>query len=133
MQKSNYVLTEYESYICKEITDCAYQVHKELGPGLLEKIYEACLCHELENRAIPFRRQAGLPFRYDGITFHEGLQVDIIVDDIVIVELKAVTTVNPIWEAQVISHLKLSGLHVGFLINFNVVLIKDGIRRYSNA
>lgn len=133
MRKNNYVLTEYENYLCKEITDCAYHVHKELGPGLLEKIYEACLCHEFKDRDIPFRRQARLPFLYDGITFDEGLQVDIIVDDIVIVELKAVATVNPLWEAQVISHLKLSGLHVGFLINFNVVLIKDGIRRYSNA
>ncbi|HEX2847964.1 MAG TPA: GxxExxY protein, partial [Chitinophagaceae bacterium] len=80
-----------------------------------------------------FRRQAKLPFLYDGISFDEGMQVDIIVEDLIIVELKAVTTVNPIWEAQVISHLKLSGLHVGFLVNFNVVLIKDGIRRFSSA
>lgn len=133
MRKSNYVLTEYEDYLCKEIADCVYKIHKELGPGLLEKIYEACLCHELRKRNIPFRRQARLPFLYDGISFDEGLQVDIIVDDIVIVELKAVMTVNPVWEAQVISHLKLSGLHVGFLVNFNVVLIRDGIRRFSSA
>lgn len=133
MRKDNYILTEYEEYLCREITDCAYHVHKELGPGLLEKIYEACLCHELNKRTVPFRRQAKLPFLYDGILFNEGLQVDIIVDDIIIVELKAVTTVNPIWEAQVISHLKLSGLHVGFLINFNVALIRDGIRRFSSA
>lgn len=133
MLKNNYVLTEYENYLCREIADCAYQVHKELGPGLLEKTYEACLCHELRKRDIPFRRQAKLPFLYDGISFDEGMQVDIIVEDLIIVELKAVTTVNPVWEAQVISHLKLSGLHVGFLVNFNVVLIKDGIRRFSSA
>ncbi|MBN8880612.1 MAG: GxxExxY protein [Sphingobacteriales bacterium] len=133
MLKNNYVLTEYENYLCREIADCAYQVHKELGPGLLEKIYEACLCHELRKRDIPFRRQAKLPFLYDGISFDEGMQVDIIVEDLIIVELKAVTTVNPVWEAQVISHLKLAGLHVGFLVNFNVVLIKDGIRRFSSA
>jgi len=133
MLKNNYVLTEYENYLCREIADCAYQVHKELGPGLLEKIYEACLCHELRKRDIPFRRQAKSPFLYDGISFDEGMQVDIIVEDLIIVELKAVTTVNPVWEAQVISHLKLAGLHVGFLVNFNVVLIKDGIRRFSSA
>src|SRR5688572_29359308 len=100
MRNNNYVLTEHEDCLCKEIADCAYQVHKELGPGLLEKIYEVCLCHELKKRNIPFRRQARLPFLYDGISFDEGLVLDIIVDDLVIVELKAVATVNPVWEAQ---------------------------------
>lgn len=128
-----YILTDYEEWLCKEIADCAYQVHRGLSPVLLEKVYEACFCHELRKRNIPFRRQAKLPFLYDGIRFDEGLQMDIMVDDLVIVELKAVTTVNPVWEAQVISHLKLSGLHAGFLINFNVTLIKDGTRRYSSA
>jgi GxxExxY protein len=131
--KHRYILTDYEEWLCKEIMDCAYKVHSELGPGLLEKVYEACFCYELQKRNIPFRRQAKLPFLYDGIRFEEGLQRDILVDDLIIVELKAVTTVNPVWEAHVISHLKLAGLHVGFLVNFNVTLIKDGTRRYSGA
>jgi len=127
---SMYELTIKEEYLCKEIVDCAYKVHSQLGPGLLEKIYEACFCHELMKKDIPFIRQASLPILYDGLYFDEGLRMDTLVDETVICEFKAVETVNKIWEAQIISHLKLTQLHVGFVINFNVALIKDGIRRY---
>ena len=125
-------LTEREELIGKEIVNAAYKVHKELGPGLLEKIYEACLCYELQKKGIPYQRQPELPFMYDGKKFEEGLRMDVLVDDLVICELKAVETVNPLWKAQIISHLKLTKLRLGYLINFNVPLIKDGIKRYIN-
>lgn len=124
-----YTLNETEEFLCKEIIDCAFTVHKKLGPGLLEKIYEACFCYELTKRDIPFRRQAKLPVYYDDRIFDEGLVIDVLVDNNIICELK-VQTLNTIWQAQVLSHLKLSDLHVGFLINFNNALLKDGIRRY---
>lgn len=126
-----YILKDVEDFLCREITDCAFKVHKELGPGLLERMYEVCFCHELSKKDIPFQRQVKLPIHYDGIVFNEGLQLDVLVDNRIICELKAVDTVNPIWQAQLISHLKLCGLNVGFTINFNTVLLKDGIRRLS--
>ncbi len=125
-----YILAEHEEYLCKEIVDCAFKVHKELGPGLLEKIYEACFCYELKKKGIRFQRQVDLPVYYDGLFFDEGLRMDVFVDETIICELKAVDNVNKVWEAQILSHLRMTKLHVGFLINFNVALIKDGIRRY---
>lgn len=125
-----YILTEVEGFLCKEIVDCAYKVHSKLGPGLLEKIYEACFCHELSKKDIPFKRQVKLPIFYDGLEFDEGLRLDVLVDDKIICEFKAVELVNPIWQAQVISHLTLTNLHVGFVLNFNVAVMKNGIRRY---
>lgn len=125
-----YKLTEYEEWLCKEIVDCAYRVHEGLGPGLLEKIYEACFCHELSKKGIKYQRQADLPVFYDGLKFDEGLRMDVFVEERIICELKAVDTVNSLWQAQIMSHLKLTGNNIGFLVNFNVVLIKNGIRRY---
>ena len=125
-----YTLTEEEELLCKQIVDCAYKVHLTLGPGLLEKIYEVCFCHELKKRNIPFVRQQHLPIAYDGLVFDEGLCVDVLVDDMIVCELKAVNTVNPVWAAQILSHLKLMDKNIGFLINFNVPVIKQGIRRY---
>ena len=125
-----YQLTEHEEWLCKEIVDCAYRVHKELGPGLLEKVYEACFCHELNKKGIAYQRQVDLPIYYDGLKFDEGLRMDVLVEEIIICELKAVETVNPLWQAQIMSHLNLTKNNIGFLINFNVALIKNGIRRY---
>ena len=125
-----YKLTEYEEWLCKEIVDCAYKVHKGLGPGLLEKVYEACFCHELSKKGIGYLRQVELPIYYDGLKFDEGLRMDVLVEEIIICELKAVELVNALWQAQIMSHLKMTGNNIGFLINFNVALIKDGIRRY---
>ncbi|HSU28977.1 MAG TPA: GxxExxY protein [Chitinophagaceae bacterium] len=124
-----YILTKQEEWLCKEIVDCAFKVHKALGPGLLEKVYEVCFCHELAKKLIKFNRQLYLPVIYDGISFDEGLRLDVMVEDLIICELKALDLVNPLWEAQILSHLKLTGKHVGFIINFNVIKIKDGIRR----
>jgi GxxExxY protein len=116
--------------IAKLIVDAAFAVHVNLGPGLLEKVYEICFCHELEKRGLKYQRQIDIPIVYDNLTFEEGLRLDVLVEDCVICELKAIETVNPVWEAQILSHLKLTGNRLGFLINFNVVKIKDGIRRF---
>ena len=105
------------------------KVHKGLGPGLLEKIYEACLEHELKKKGLEVERQVRLPIYYDGLEFNEGLILDLLVEDLVIVELKAVDQVNPVWQAQLMSHLYLANLSLGYLINFNVPLIKQGIKR----
>jgi GxxExxY protein len=116
--------------IAKKIVHSAYKVHKELGPGLLERIYEICLCHELQKLGVQVKRQVDIPVVYDGIVFQEGLRLDLLVEDEIICELKAVDLVNPVWEAQVLSHLKLMGKRLGFLINFNVVNIGSGIKRF---
>jgi GxxExxY protein len=123
-------LSEKEEFLGKEIVDCAFKVHKELGPGLLEKVYEACFCYELEKKDIPFIRQVPIPIVYDNKIFEEGFVADVLVDDLVICELKAVNEINPIWHAQIISHLKLTNRRLGYLINFNVPTIKEGIKRF---
>ena len=125
-----YVLNEIEQFLCKEIVDCAYKVHSQLGPGLLEKIYETSFCYELSKKEIPYQRQLKLPIKYDGLEFDEGLQLDVLIDKRIICELKAVENINSLWQAQIISHLNLTDLHVGFIINFNVPIIKTGIRRF---
>ncbi|MBV6419900.1 MAG: hypothetical protein DAHOPDDO_01126 [Ignavibacteriaceae bacterium] len=122
-------LTEQEERIGKIIVNAAFKVHKELGPGLLEKIYEIALAHELQKAGLVVRRQVEIPIVYDGIVFDEGLRLDLLVEDLVIVETKAIEQVNPVWVAQVLSHLKLTNKRLGYLINFNVPLIKDGIKR----
>jgi GxxExxY protein len=127
------LLSHDEENVGKQVVNAAYKVHKGLGPGLLEKVYEVCLCHELRKSGLKVERQLDIPIVYDGIKFEEGLRLDLLVENKVIIELKAVDIVNPVWEAQVISHLMLTGKRLGYLINFNVPLIKDGIRRYVNT
>ena len=121
--------TEMEEALGKKIIDAAFTVHKALGPGLLEKIYEACFCHELAKRGLKYARQVDIPIVYDSLTFDEGLRLDVLVEDLIICELKAVDEMNSVWEAQLLSHLKLTGKRLGFLINFNVPLFKKGIQR----
>lgn len=116
--------------IGKIIVNAAYEVHKNLGPGLLEKVYEVCFCHELSKRGLQFQRQVDIPIVYDQLKFNEGLRLDVLVEDSVICELKAIEIINPVWDAQVLSHLKLTGLRLGYLINFNVPMIKAGIKRF---
>ncbi len=116
--------------IGKKIVDAAYTVHKNLGPGLLEKVYETCFCHELSKRGLNYQRQIYIPIVYDGIVFDEGLRLDVLVEDRIICELKALENVNPVWDAQILSHLKLTNNRLGYLINFNVPIIKKGIRRF---
>ena len=118
-----------EERVAKAIVDAAYTVHKALGPGLLESVYEACFCHELGKRGLSYKRQVVVPIVYDGLTFDEGLRLDVLVEDLIICELKAVETMHPVFKAQILTYLKLTGKRLGFLINFNVPLIKDGIQR----
>jgi len=122
-------VTEEEDRIGREIVNAAFLVHKELGPGLLEKVYEVCFCHILKQKGFDIRRQIDIPIVFDGIIFAEGLRLDVMVNDLVICELKALENVNPVWEAQLLSHLKLTNKRLGYLINFNVPLIKNGIKR----
>jgi len=107
--------------------DSAYKVHSTLGPGLMESVYEACLCHELSKRGLPFQRQVAFPVVYDTIRLDAGLRLDLLVAKSIIVELKAVEIMHPVFEAQLLSYLKLTGTRLGLLINFNV--IKQGIKR----
>jgi GxxExxY protein len=113
-----------------QIVQAAYNVHKELGPGLLKKVYEICFCHELKKMGVFTKRQVDIPITYDGLIFAEALRLDVLVENSVVCELKAVDLVNPIWEAQIISHLKLTDKRLGFLINFNVTNIGNGIKRF---
>jgi GxxExxY protein len=118
--------------ITQKIIGSAITVHKELGPGLLESSYEACMAYELARLNLKIERQKGLPVIYRGIKLDCGYRIDFLVEDRVILELKAVEKLEPIHEAQVLSYLKLSKCEVGLLINFNVKLIKNGIRRFIN-
>ena len=115
--------------IAEAAVDSAFKVHAALGPGLLESVYEACLCHELHQRGIPFKTQVSLPVMYEGMQLDAGLRLDLLLADSVIVELKAVEKMQPVFEAQLLTYLKLTGLRLGLLINFNVPVIRDGIRR----
>jgi GxxExxY protein len=123
-------LSELEERAASLVVDSALAVHRTLGPGLLERVYEACLCHELAKRGAFVERQVVVPIVYEGLTFDEGFRIDVLVDGIVLCELKAVDDMNPVYTAQLLSYMKMSGKRIGFLINFNVTLIKNGIRRY---
>jgi len=125
-------LSPLEEEIGKAIVNAAFEVHRDLGPGLLEKVYEVCVAHNLRKAGYEVKRQIDIPICYDGIQFDEGLRLDLLVNDLVIAELKAIDLVNPVWDAQIISHLKLTNFKLGYLINFNVPLIKDGIKRFRN-
>ncbi len=122
-------ISDEEERIASAIVDAASAVHSQLGAGLLENLYEVCFCHELTKRELSYRRQVVLPIVYDGITFDEGLRLDVLVEELVICELKAVEKMNPVFMAQLLTQLKLTEKRLGFLINFNVPKIKDGIKR----
>jgi GxxExxY protein len=118
--------------ITGQIIDAAMKVHTVLGPGLLESAYEACLAHELRKRGLKVDIQLGLPIEYDGVQLDVGYRIDLLIEDSVIVELKAVSEIQPIHEAQLLSYLKLSKKKIGLLINFHVLRLKDGIKRMAN-
>jgi len=122
-------LSEREEAIAKKIVDASFAVHTTLGPGLLEHIYEICFCHELTKRGLAFQRQVSLPLVYDGIVFPHGLRLDVLVEELIICEIKSSERHNSVYEAQLLSQLKLAKKRLGFLINFNVPLIKNGISR----
>jgi len=114
-----------------KVIGAAIEVHKILGPGLLESAYEECLCHELELRAIPFERQKELPLEYKGVALDCGYRLDLVVANKLILELKTCEALEPIHEAQLLTYLKLTGIKLGLLINFNVPVLKEGIKRLA--
>jgi GxxExxY protein len=118
--------------ITEQVIGAGIEIHKQLGPGLLESAYEECLCYELSALGLRLKRQEPLPARYKGVSLDCGYRLDLIVEDRIILELKTVEHLLPIHEAQLLTYLKLSGLTLGLLINFNVPLLKNGIRRLVN-
>ena len=112
-----------------QVLGLAIEVHKTLGPGLLESAYEECLCYEFQQCGMAFKRQVSLPVRYKDINLECGYRIDIQVADSLILEIKAVSTLQPIHEAQILTYMKLAGIQTGLLINFNVPLLRDGIKR----
>jgi GxxExxY protein len=115
--------------LTNKIIGSAIEVHKELGPGLLESAYQACMCHELNLRKVPFRQQIELPVKYKGIQLDCGYRIDMLVEEKVVVEFKAVTEMVPVYDAQILTYMKLSHCKVGLLINFHVPVLKDGVKR----
>ncbi|PWT92457.1 MAG: GxxExxY protein [Acidobacteria bacterium] len=115
--------------VASKVVDALYRVHRSLGPGLLESVYETCFCHELLKQGLSFRRQVPAPLIYDQVRFECVLRLDVLVQELIICELKAVDALHPIDQAQLLTYLKLTNKRLGFLVNFNVVLIKDGIKR----
>jgi GxxExxY protein len=117
--------------VARQIVDAALEVHRTLGPGLTEPVYEVCLCYELSQRGLGFASQIAVPVVYKGVLLDAKLRPDLLVEDCVIVELKSVETVLPLFEAQLLTYLKLTGKRLGLLINFNVPLLKNGIKRIA--
>ena len=111
------------------IITAAMKVNSQLGPGLLESAYEACLAHELRNQGLSVAQQVGLPVIYDGERIDLGYRMDLIVDGSVVIEIKCVEAINPVHQAQLLSYIRLSGRHIGLLINFHVAHLRDGIQR----
>ncbi|MBP7997921.1 MAG: GxxExxY protein [Chloroflexi bacterium] len=116
--------------LTEKIIGAAIEVHRHLGPGLLESTYESCLVYELEQLGLIIEKQKPLPVVYKGLHIEQGYRLDLLVNEVAIVELKAVEVITPVHEAQILSYLKLSGCPVGLLLNFNVKLLKNGIKRY---
>jgi GxxExxY protein len=122
-------LSDKEEHTAKQIVDIAIRIHKQLGPGLLESVYAKCFYFELTKRGLVFEKEKQVPIIYETLKIDDGLRLDCLVEDVVIVEFKAQEIFHPVWEAQLISYLKLTGKRLGFLINFHVPLMKDGIKR----
>lgn len=119
--------------LAKKVVDSIFEVHQELGPGLLETAYEAALFHELTLRKIRFERQKPVPVLYKGVTLEVGFRIDVLVEDVAVLELKSVEALLPVHDAQLINYIRLTGNPLGFLVNFNVPRIKDGIKRRAGA
>jgi GxxExxY protein len=122
-------LSSQQEAVGAAIVEAAFRVHRALGPGLLEKFYEACLCYELEEMGLKVARQVCLQLRYKNVILNDGLRLDLLVEDSVVVECKSVEQMIPLWNSQILTQLKITGHRLGFLINFNTPLLKDGIKR----
>ena len=121
-----------ENKIGTKILDCCFKIHKELGPGLFESVYEIVLTHELKNIGLNVRRQVNIPIKYNNIKFDEGFRADIIVEDKIILELKSIETVKPVHKKQLLTYLKLSNLKLGYVLNFGEAYMRKGITRLIN-
>jgi GxxExxY protein len=115
--------------IARIVVDAIYKVHSNLGPGLLESVYSICLAHELRKRGLKVDREVKLPILYDGVRLESGLRLDLVVESSIIIEVKAAEKLIAVFDAQLLTYLKLTGYALGFLVNFNVPLIKDGMKR----
>ena len=122
-----------ENEVGEAILGAAMKVHSAVGPGLLEGVYEACLVHEMSKRGLRVKRQVPFPVQYDGVELDAGYRADLLVNDSVIIELKSIEKLLPVHMAQLLNYLKLSGCKLGYLLNFNVVHMRDGIRRAVNG
>ncbi|MBL8703121.1 MAG: GxxExxY protein [Alphaproteobacteria bacterium] len=122
-----------ENEIGEIVIGAAIRVHRALGPGMLESTYEACLAHEISRRGLDVQRQASLPLHYDGIDLDAAYRIDLLVDGKVVVEVKAVEQMTRVHDAQLLSYLRLGNFKLGYLINFNVALLKDGLKRMVNG
>jgi GxxExxY protein len=129
MMKVFEALPEETERLSKQAVDAAIKVHRALGPGLLESVYEMCLAHEMRQRGLSVETQVPIPIVYDGIRLEAGLRIDLLVANQLVIEVKAVEQMNRLFKAQVLTYLKLTGLRLGLLINFNILLVKDGIER----
>lgn len=125
------LLKESKTDLSTILVDCIFKVHTQLGPGLLESAYESCLAHEIEKRNLDIERQKILPVKYDGLQIDAGYRIDLFIENQFIIEIKAVEKMIPLYQAQLLTYLKLAGIKTGLLVNFNVPLIKDGIKRLS--
>jgi GxxExxY protein len=132
MAKAAERCTGRENELSRLIIGAAIDVHRELGPGLLESAYERAMCYELSQLTIPFRRQVALPLKYKNVSLECDYMIDLLVEEMLIVELKTVEHLMPIHDAQLLTYLKLSRCSLGLLINFNVPLLKDGVKRIVN-
>jgi GxxExxY protein len=122
-----------ENEVARVIVDASYKIHKSLGPGLLESVYEAVLARELESRGLRVQRQAPVPISWEGMHFEEGFRADLIVEDLVIVEVKSIEKLAPVHGKQLLTYLRLTGKRLGVLLNFGEELIRDGIKRVVNG
>lgn len=122
-----------ENEVARQVVDAALSVHRGIGPGLLESVYETALAYELAKRGLRVQRQVAVTFTYDGQRFDEGFRIDLLVEDCVIVEIKSVETIHPVHKKQLLTYLRLGGKRLGLLINFNCELLRGGITRIVNG
>lgn len=130
MNKNFEPIDKLTEEIASKIIEAAFRVHRELGPGLLEFVYEKCLCYELNEAGLKYESQKPISIKYKGIIFNEVLRIDILVENKIVLEIKSVDEFNPLFEAQLLTYMKLTNCRLGFIINFNVSKLKDGIHRY---
>lgn len=128
--KTHKPLSARENELAKKVVNIAFKIHTFLGPGLLESVYERCFCYELTKEGIAYQQQKLIPIKYGDLLIDNALKIDLLVDDLLIIELKAQENYHPVWEAQLLSYLKLSGKRIGYLINFHVSLMKNGFQRF---